>query len=247
MFAFASLASYLALRRIGRHTWKNPAGLVLGLLFLAGIMAMAAPNIHGPERPRRTKCTSNLTQISYACQLYAEDNGDAFPPDLPALYGDYITDPQLFVCPTVAGEGHVPRPRYRPFRPEAVCYAYVSGLRASDDGEFIFAFDEEWNHGRKGVISVRIGGQVGWTNDIELFHVEQEEQRAALAAEGRRVRVIRPTWSREPDPPAYPVRPWHERPVAIVLCVLVALALAGGAVAFILKRRRAIRASSAGG
>jgi hypothetical protein len=248
MFAFASLASYLALRRVGRHTRRNTLGLLVGFGFLLGFAVLTCPWPHGArERARRTLCTSRLKQIRYACDLYAKDNADAFPPELVHLFRDYITDPQLFVCPTVANEGHVPNLRSGPFLPEAVCYGYVTGLRATDDGDFVLAFDEEWNHGRRGIVFVRIGGQVGWASDIELFHADLEKQRAPLAAEGRNMRFIRPTWSRWPEAPEYPVHPWHERPWMVTLVVIMALAAAGGVMALVAKRRRAIRAASAGG
>ena len=237
MLVFASLASYVALRAAGRHTRSNTLGLAMGLLFLVGLALLARPFPgSGIERPRRTKCTSNLKQIGYACALYAKDNADAFPRELATLFPDYVSDWRLLVCPTVVGDGHVPNPRSYAFVPDAVCYAYVSGLRATDDADFVFAFDEEWNHGRKGVVVANVGGQVRWRSDIEAFHAKLEEQRAALAAEGREMRIIRPPWSREPDAPAYPVRPWHERPVVIVLMIF------GGTAAVALVAWRVVRA-----
>jgi len=190
------------------------------------------------ERKRRANCMSNLKQIVYACDLYAKDNGGVFPPDLAALHGDYIRYPALYVCPTVVQEGGVSRPRSDSFLPDAVCYCYVSGLRASDDKEYVLAFDEEWNHRHEGIIVARVGGQVSWERDIEGSHARLDKQRAALAAEGRTMKVIRPTWSRWPDRPAYPVRPWHERPGPILGLVALALAIIGGAVALVVRQRR---------
>jgi len=187
-------------------------------------------------------------QILYACQLYAGDNDDALPPDLATLFGDYVTDPELFICPVVRRDGHVADPGHRKaWLPETVCYAYVSGLRATDEPEFVIAFDEEWNHALGGVIVAHIGGMVTWAADIDEFHAKLGRQRAALAAEGRKMHVIRPIWSRWPNPPDYPVRPWHEHWWGIALAGAMGLAAAGGAVAFVVKRRRAARAASAGG
>jgi hypothetical protein len=225
-------------------------GAIIAAATLLAALAVrfALPAVGSPISARRTLCLSNLLQVHYACDLYAKDNADAFPPDLAHLIGNYVTNARLFVCPVVGHDGHVADPGHRNvFVPEAVCYAYVSGLRASDDTEFVIAFDEERNHGREGIIVADIGGRVMWTPDIEAFHAKLEKQQVTLAAEGREMRVIRPTWSRWPGPPEYPVRPWHERWGGIALLAVAGLALAGGAVAFVLSRRRTARASSAGG
>ncbi|MHC4252027.1 MAG: hypothetical protein ACYS9X_23150 [Planctomycetota bacterium] len=217
--------------------------LIVMVLVLALLLWLPHPG-GGHERARRTMCTSNLKQVLYACQLYAKGNADAFPPDLEALHPEYVSDCGAYVCRTAASAGHVPDKAKvaDAFVPGRVCYAYVSGLRATDDPSFVVAFDEEWNHAREGVIAANICGMVTWTGDIDEFHAKLDEQRAALAAEGRSMEVIRPTWSRWPDPPDYPVRPW-----TMALVVIMALAGSGGAVAFVVRRRRAVRAASAGG
>jgi len=216
------------------------ASLVLFIVIWAFLILPPFPGA-GRERARRANCTSILKQIVYACDLYAKDNAGAFPPDFAYLFGDYISDSQLFVCPTVASEGHAPKRGGGRFVPENVCYCYVSGLRASDDKEYVLAFDEEWNHRGEGIIVAHVGGQVSWTCDIDAFHARLDEQRAALAAEGRTMKVIRPTWSRWPERPAYLVRPWHERPGPLAGIAALALVILGGAVALIVRQRRAAK------
>ena len=230
-------------------TRGEPSGSCVGYLAMVAVVLLAIVwmclpplPLGSPRRAMRTLCTSRLKQILYGCLLYAEDNADACPPDLSALFGDYVTDSHLFVCPFASHDGRVLEPESDTFVPDAVCYAYVSGLRASDDAEFVIAFDEEWNHEREGVVVVYVGGQVVWRRDIEALHSELKKQRAALAAKGRTMRIIRPPWSREPDPPDYPdypVRPWHERPGPVVGVLTLALAIVGGAIVLILIRRRA--------
>ena len=156
-----------------------------------------------------------------------------------ALHGDYIPDPALYVCPTVVHKGGVSRPRSDSFLPDSVCYCYVSGLRSDDDPDYVLAFDEEWNHRGEGIVVAHVGGHVVWERDIDEFHARLEEQRAALAAEGRTMKIIRPTWSRWPERPAYPVRPWHERPGPFAGIAAFVLAILGGVVALIVRQRRA--------
>ena len=89
-------------------------GILAGLL----LPALAAAR----ERARRTKCTSNLKQIGYACHLYSGDCNERFPawnnqPMMPKppqtnvpmadvmaslgmLYPQYISDGEVFICPS---------------------------------------------------------------------------------------------------------------------------------------------------
>lgn len=249
MLAFASLASYVALRAAGRHTRRNTLGLLVGFGFLLGFVLLTLPWPHAArERARRTKCTSNLKQIGYACQLYAEENAGAFPPDLGALHPEIVSDSELYACPSAWLAGRIPDSRSDEFLPEAVCYAYVSGLRAMDDGDIVLAFDEEWNHGGDGMNVAQIGGRVEWVRDVDALHARLDEQKAALAAKGRSMKIIRPPWSRWPDPPEYPVRPWHERPVVMILMIAGGLVIAALVVGLTVRaRRRAATAASAGG
>ena len=89
-----------------------------------------------------------------------------------------------------------------------------------------------------------------WRSDIEAFHAKLEAQRAALASEGRKMRVVRLPWSREPGEPAYPVRPWHERPVIIGLMIFggtaVVTLVAIVAWRVVRARRRAVAEQGAG-
>ncbi|MHC5054757.1 MAG: hypothetical protein ACYTKD_08570 [Planctomycetota bacterium] len=183
-------------------------------------------------------CTTNLKQILFACQLYGKDNADVFPPSVGVLFPGYIPDSDIYVCPTAAERGHVPNTNHEAFVPDAVCYCYVAGMRATDAEDLVLAFDEEWNHRREGIVVARIGGRVEWVRDIKAFHLALEKQRTALAAEGREMHIIRPTWSRWPDPPDYPVRPWHERGWAIAPAMVAAILLAAGVFFLRLRARR---------
>jgi len=153
------------------------------------------------ERARRAKCTGNLKQIAYACLLYSGDNAEAFPPDLGALVGEYVTHGDIFLCPSSGRHRAGACPPGGPLDDANLSYCYVSGLKASDADDFILAFDEEWNHDREGLVVAYVGGRVGWANDIETFHAKLDKQQAALEAEGRSMKIVRPSWSRWPEPP----------------------------------------------
>jgi len=223
----------------GRPTIALVAAVAAILTIYLCLPLLATPH----ERPCRSKCMSNLKQISHACELYSKDNAGAFPPDLATLLPGYVDDSRLFVCPMLRHDGHVMSPKPDTFIPEAVCYAYVSGMRATDNRDFVLAFEEEWNHRQTGACVLHVERlKVACRSNTDTLHDELQKQRAALAAEGRSMKVIRPTWSRWPDAPDYPVRPWHERPATTALIGFVATAVAGGTVALMIKRLRVRRA-----
>jgi hypothetical protein len=74
--------------------------LIVIMIAFAIHLLIALPG-GGREGPRRAKCSGNLKQIWYGCDLFAKDNAGVFPADLVVLYRKYISDKQLFVCPTV--------------------------------------------------------------------------------------------------------------------------------------------------
>lgn len=51
------------------------------------------------ETPRRVMCASNLAQIGRALSLYAQENGDTYPPTPSLLLMTQDLVPEVFVCP----------------------------------------------------------------------------------------------------------------------------------------------------
>jgi len=182
--------------------------LVVGVLSALMFSALAAAR----ERAKRTKCNRNLHCLLYVCHLYGGDHDERFPPDLSVLFPrDYVTDGELFLCPSAAkatelfarDAGH-PDPMGAPLglHPEHTDYVYVSGLMASDPPDYVLAFDDEWNHEGEGLHLVYMGGQRDWVRDIGELHGKLAKQKGELAAKGREMKLIRPKWSSWPDPSA---------------------------------------------
>jgi hypothetical protein len=201
---------------VNSKCWKRSLPLLIIIPLLVGVLsglflsALAAAR----ERARRTKCTSNLSSFLYACHLYTGDNDELFPPDCDVLFGDYVADGELFLCPSASKATELLLSDFRrPGSPgssdasgsihaEHTDYVYVSGLTASDPPDYVVAFDDEWNHEGKGVCFVYIGGQRSWTPDIESIHEQLAKQKREVAARGREMKLVRPKWSSWPDPSA---------------------------------------------
>lgn len=79
------------------------------LLLVAILLPVTSRTI---EASRRTRCASNLHQIAGAMQMYLADHG-AFYPKLTwdrqyeqcQLLHPYLTDPNVFICPTAQRDG----------------------------------------------------------------------------------------------------------------------------------------------
>ena len=178
------------------------------------------------------RCSSNLKQIAYACRLYSADWDEAFPPDMDTLVREgYLKDVGVFICrerSTSRGLKRSGGPASGGIPAQMQSYCYVSGLKATAPPHYVLAFDEEWNYEGEGINVLYVGGNVEWFADIAGFHADLKKQESDLTAQGRAMKVMRPSWSRYPDPPAgveAPLRGVAPSTALKVLGVLGAVAL----------------------
>ena len=240
-----------------RRSWKRrylipllPVILV-ALWVLAELAFVAVPRPR--ERGRRSVCRSTLRCIAYGSHLFATDNEERFPPTLGVLFCKaYLMDGKVFLCLS-AGKATAPeddlgfsRDNYTlaMFGDTHTDYVWVSGIEACDPHQYILAFDDEWNHDGDGVYVLFIGGNVEWTSDIEAVHEQLARQEKELAAQGRKMKLLRPAWSSWPDPPEG-WRPWYARPVTWARALGALAALAAVAVGLTLVVRRARKSRNA--
>ncbi len=159
-----------------KHLIALWAVVVLGIA--AGLVALASRP--GREINRRHRCVSNLKVILYGCQLYSGDCNEDFPPTLGALFPEYISDGEVFLCPVGGKAEEIGSADLSEGATNASAvwserftdYVYVEGLRASCDPDSVLAYSREGNH-EGGRFVAFIGGMVVWRRE--------EEFRAALA------------------------------------------------------------------
>jgi hypothetical protein len=225
--------------------WRVLLLVAIPVVLFWGFLEFAAA---ARERARRTACHSNLSALAYGVHLYSSDFNEAFPESFGGLYG-YIRHGGVYLCPS-AGKAtrveHDPEFSHENYTPAMFDdtnsdYVYVSGLMANDPQRYVLAFDDEWNHDGDGVNVLYTGGYGEWLGNVTELHAQLARQEKELAANGRKMKVLRPAWSSWPDPPARAGRqPWHDRrggralAAGVFAAVLVALALVIRAV-----RRRA--------
>ncbi len=130
------------------------------------------------------------------------------PGELETFVRDYLQDARVLICPTVEKQhmsaGYWPA---RASPQEDMAYCYVSGLTQRDPYGWAIAFDEEWNHDRKGVNVLYVGGHVNWVTDAEEPIRMLARQSRALGARQRKLTLVRPWWRRDPEPPPFVAPP----------------------------------------
>jgi hypothetical protein len=84
--------------------------------------------------------------------MYASDHHDEFPPDLGALYPNYVKSEKTFDCPSSRHVG-------TPANPD---YVYVTAFKESSPDSAVITYDADSNHGAKGRNVLRINGAVEW-------------------------------------------------------------------------------------
>jgi hypothetical protein len=77
--------------------------LALVLLVAAGAVSAYAYRVQPSDRRARSKI--NLRQVLMACQFYAQDNGNQFPPSLEVLYPKYLDDREVLGLPAPGQSG----------------------------------------------------------------------------------------------------------------------------------------------
>jgi hypothetical protein len=164
-------------------------GVVTGLVLPAGL---GSGHTRGP---RRSKCTSNLKQIGLACHLFSSDHDEAFPLDLAAAYPRYVPDARVLLCPS-SGRAKEYAGGPASMTPDNSDYCYVSGLKATDPPLCILAFDVASNHEGDGMNVLYLGGNVEWKADIAAVHEQLGKQREEMAARGRTLELMGPSWIR---------------------------------------------------
>ncbi|MHC4505900.1 MAG: formylglycine-generating enzyme family protein, partial [Planctomycetota bacterium] len=197
-----------------RRRRLRPLLIPVVILVVLGIAYAALDRAR--ERYRRRWCRGCLNNcINYACHLFAQDHGGHYPPTLGVLYPDFASDGKVFLCPSAGrataleDDPHFSRDgrgNYTPALSDGhTDYVYVSGLKASDPGHYVLAFDDEWNHDGDGVhvlcVALRAPRDSDWWPDIKALHEQLARQEKELAAQGRKMKVLRPAWSSWPDPP----------------------------------------------
>jgi prepilin-type processing-associated H-X9-DG protein len=118
--------------------------------------------------------------VGLACNMYADDNDEKFPSDLKKLMPDYVDNPKVYVCPGYAKHAE-----------DGIDYAYVAGLKASDLGEYVLAYEPVGSGERKGVNVLFCDAHVEYMLEDQLKKT-LAAQAEKLKKDGREMKLIVP-------------------------------------------------------
>ncbi|MHC4506382.1 MAG: hypothetical protein ACYTFI_24060 [Planctomycetota bacterium] len=184
--------------------WLGAVGVYVCVAGLVALLAFTLDRSRSRSmaRPRkeRPEIAAALAELK-ASRRHPSGEFDTF-------VRDYLQDGRVLICPTVEKQ-HMSA-GYWPARAspgEDMAYCYASGLTQRDPYDWAIAFDEEWSHAREGVNVLHIGGHVEWVTDAEEPIRMLARQTRALGARRRKLTLVRPWWSRNPDPPPFVAPP----------------------------------------
>lgn len=142
----------------------SAVALVLGLPIYAAMLLPALAKAR--ESARRATCLSNLKQIGLGCTMWACEHDEQFPPDLKALYPDFVPDLKVFECPSSAD-----KVRSAAEIDTKGSYIYVSGLSLSSPLDAVLVYEKEENHGGEGRNVLFVDGHVEWVREESFGEV----------------------------------------------------------------------------
>ena len=136
------------------------------------------------ERANRVKCASNLKQLGFGVQMYANDNKGRYPADLGtlAVYLAGDVDVNVFGCPSAGGvdgpgaEVLKDKEKLRDWVNENSHYIYLgAGLNAGAGDDAIVAHDLDENHEGEGFNILFKDGHVEWfTHEAGAALIEKQ-------------------------------------------------------------------------
>ncbi len=160
------------------NTGSSVASGMASTGMMMGLMLPAMSRVR--TSARRATSKSNLRQIGLACHMWADDNDEKFPPNLKVLMPEYVDNAKVYACPN-----------YTKHAADGIDYAYVTGLRVTDSGETVLAYESVGQGENAGANVLFCDAHVEWMRG-ERLKKTLAEQEARMKKAGRQTGTVIP-------------------------------------------------------
>jgi len=171
---------------------KQRSGLTLTEVLVISVVvavlaALLLPAFRHHDGGQKIRCVNNLKQIDLAARIFATDNGERFPMEVPVKEGgskefvqfglvlphflvisNELSTPKLLVCPR---DQRQEAANFKELRGENI--SYFVGLDASQtNSQSLLAGDRNITNGSSGkdrILFLATNQPVGWTKDIHQY------------------------------------------------------------------------------
>jgi prepilin-type processing-associated H-X9-DG protein len=134
--------------------------MIAVMAMMAGMLLPALARAR--EEARKAVCKSNLKNIGLGMMMYAQDNDNQFPAKLSQLYPEYLTDLDLFMCPS-SGKTITSADQIDTKTP----YVLVPGVPLGSGGAVVLAYERRGMH-EGGTNVLFADGHVEWVSGNRL-------------------------------------------------------------------------------
>jgi prepilin-type N-terminal cleavage/methylation domain-containing protein len=131
------------------------------------------------EQGRRHQCADNQRQVALALRNYSLDHEGRFPDDLSDLFGDYIRDTKVFICPSDVDASDIAQDGSD--IDFTTSYLYSRGWSEKDPLETVLVcdkndiFGKDTNHRGRGGNVVYLSGEVEWVDTADWVNPVDKE------------------------------------------------------------------------
>ncbi len=154
---------------------------LLVVVAIVGIIIIAlSPLINSTREQARTHmCAENLRRVSLALQNYSLDHGGEFPDDLSDLFGGYIDDARVFICPSDLDASDIAQDGSD--IDATTSYLYSRGWSEKDPLETVLLcdkndiFGKDTNHRGRGGNVICLSGEVKWVDTADWVNPVDKE------------------------------------------------------------------------
>ncbi len=163
-----------------------PVMLLLGSILLPSLAKAR-------ELAKRSVCTANLLGFAKGMEIYANQYGGQYPPDVEALLTSGLAQPTMFACPSGSPDVDYTAPQYKytpgqPIPPKLKevmhsCYQYIPGQTSNTNPGNVLMYEKKECHSGEGGNVLFGDDHVEWITPYSKVEQLVKKTQARLAGD----------------------------------------------------------------